>query len=89
MDSNAESALVCKGTQTDYSTIGSLSDAQEPYPVSMGIIVNFTNRTVQGFNSPGLDFPVKITFIDDVNISFAGSGTDRTALSATGTFGAR
>jgi hypothetical protein len=32
----------------------------KPDPISMGIIVNFTNRTVEGFGQPGLmDYPVK------------------------------
>ena len=40
----------------------------------MGIIVNFTNRTVQGFGSPGLiDYPVKITAWNDVTVAFGGS----------------
>jgi len=48
--------------------------AFKPEPVSMGIIVNFTNRTVQGFGSPGLiDYPVKITAWNDVTVAFGGS----------------
>jgi hypothetical protein len=40
----------------------------------MGIIVNFTKRTVQGFGYPGLlDFPVNITAWNDVTVAFAGS----------------
>lgn len=42
-------------------------------PISMGIIVNFTNRTVQGFGFPGLiDIPVKITAANEVTVAFEG-----------------
>jgi hypothetical protein len=54
--------LACKGTTTS-----GLEDAK-PEPVSMGIIVNFTNRTVHGFV-----FPAKITDADEVTVSFEGS----------------
>ncbi len=40
--------LACQGT-----VISDLENAK-PEPVSMGIIVNFTNRTVQGFGAPGV-----------------------------------
>jgi hypothetical protein len=53
--------LACQGT-----TISSLENAK-PEPVSMGIIVNFTNRTVQGFG-----YPVNITDVDEVTVSFNG-----------------
>ena len=47
--------LACQGTATS-----GVEDAK-PEPVSMGIIVNFTKRTVQGFGHPGLiDYPVQI-----------------------------
>ena len=60
--------LACQGT-----TVSGVEDAK-PEPVSMGIIVNFTNRTVQGFGSPGLiDYPVKITAWNDVTVAFSGS----------------
>jgi hypothetical protein len=44
----------------------------KPEAISMGIIVNFTARTVQGFGFPG-DDPVKITAWDDVTVAFSGS----------------
>ena len=44
--------LACKGTVT--SSLDS-----KPEPLSMGIIINFTTRTVQGFGLPGADYPVK------------------------------
>jgi hypothetical protein len=53
---------------------------KETRAVSIGIIVNFTNRTVQGFGNPdpryGEDFPVKITGANEVTISFQGERSD-------------
>jgi hypothetical protein len=47
----------------------------------MGIIVNFTNNTVHGFGNPdpkyGEDFPVKITGVNEVTISFQGERQDK------------
>jgi hypothetical protein len=62
--------LACKGT----TTVTTMEDAK-PEPISMGIIVNFTARTVQGFLSPGalMDYPVKITAMNDVIVAFSGS----------------
>ena len=61
--------LACQGTVTD-----AVQTDAKPEPVSMGIIVNFTARTVQGFGSPGYkDFPVKITGMNDVTLVFSGS----------------
>jgi len=57
--------LACKGTVT----LRQNKDAQQD-PVSMGIIVNFTARTVTGFEG---DCPVAITAFDDLDISFSGS----------------
>jgi hypothetical protein len=37
----------------------------------MGIIINFTTRTVQGFGLPGADYPVTIT-ANDVTVTFSG-----------------
>ena len=62
--------LACTGTTT--FPMGPPSHQ----PVSMGIIVNFTARYVQGldFGYPGLDdFPVKITAMNDVTVEFSGS----------------
>src|SRR6516162_5971141 len=58
-------ALACEGTVADKIKL----DA-EPEPISMGIIVNFTAWTVTGFR--GANFPVAITGIDEVRISFRG-----------------
>jgi hypothetical protein len=68
--------LACKGTVTTTS----MPEAK-PEPISMGIIVNFTTRGVQGFGTPGLiDFPVKITGANDVTIAFRGE--DKTSPSS-------
>jgi hypothetical protein len=50
--------LACKGTITT-------GDAK-PEPISMGLIFNFTKRTVQGLSDG-----VKITTWDDVTVSFS------------------
>ena len=60
--------LACKGT-----TILAMEDAK-PEPISMGTIVNFVARTVQGFGSPSfMDYPVKITGFNDLIVEFGGS----------------
>src|SRR5262249_35061520 len=72
--------LACKGTITEIVDSAKLSD-DKPEPVSMGIVVNFANRTVQGFQPPRGNllveeyYPVKITGWDDVTVSFEGSGS--------------
>jgi hypothetical protein len=69
--------LACKGTTTT-----SLPDTK-PEPLTMGIIVNFATRTVQGFGHPGLlDYPVKITGANDVTVAFSGSHDDGTSISS-------
>ena len=71
--------LACKGT----TTVTTMPDAK-PEPVSMGIIVNFTTRTVQGFGYPGLlDYPVKVTGANDVMVVFKGSHDDGSSVSST------
>ena len=70
MDAKAEDAaaatlaLACEGTVADINL------GAKPEPISMGIIVNFTAWTVTGFR--GANFPVAITGIDEVRISFRG-----------------
>jgi hypothetical protein len=69
---DATLTLACQGSVT-----GGTEDAK-PEPISMGIIVNFTKRTVQGFGSPGFrDYPVEITAWNDVTVVFAGSEDTR------------
>ena len=60
--------LACEGTTTN--TVG--PDAK-PEPISMGVVVNFTTRTVQGFGSGLLDYPVEITAVNEVIIAFGGA----------------
>jgi hypothetical protein len=54
--------LACQGTVT-----GTATEAKRE-PISMGVIVNFTARTVQGFA-----YPAEITTMDDVRVIFARS----------------
>jgi hypothetical protein len=69
--------LACNGTTTDSSQ----PDANQP--ISMGIIVNFADRTVQGFGSPGLiEYPVVITAANDVAIVFGGHQEVLSSLSS-------
>src|SRR5262245_10773857 len=68
--------LACQGTVAE--TMG--EEEKKPEPISMGIIVNFTNSTVQGFGNPdpryGEDFPVRVTGANEVTISFRGKRPD-------------
>src|SRR5262249_17731542 len=57
--------FACKGTTTS---------AGEQSLFRMSIILNFANRTVQGFGSPDLiEIPVRITGVNDVLVTFGGS----------------
>ena len=57
--------LACHGTvETTYKT---------PEPISMSIIIDFTARTVTGFTG---DFPVAITALNEVAVTFGGSSTN-------------
>ena len=66
--------LACQGTTSD--RIDTMKDAKpakpEKYPISLGIIVNFTNRTVQGLLIPPSE-EVKINDITDLVIAFDSS----------------
>ena len=63
--------LACQGTVIETM----MEEEKKPEPISMGIIVNFTNRTVQGFGHPGvIDYPVQITAWNEVTVAFRGSG---------------
>ena len=61
--------LACQGTVQ--------SGDNKPEPISMGIIVNFTNQTVHGLRP----FPVAIIDMNEVTVSFGGQWgtTTRTA----------
>jgi hypothetical protein len=68
--------LACKGT-----TYSPPID-EKPQAISMGLIVNLTTGTVQGFGTPGLlDYPVRITAANDVTIVFGGSQAIGNSLS--------
>jgi hypothetical protein len=54
--------LACQGTVTE-TMVG---EEKKPEPTSMGIILNFTSRTVKGFGTP-----VKITAWDDSFVEFS------------------
>jgi hypothetical protein len=60
--------LACKGTTTDMTK----TDAK-PEPISMGIVINFTARTVEGFTYPGANRLVKIGAVNETTVMF---GTD-------------
>jgi hypothetical protein len=75
--------LACQGTLTTADTVTAEENAK-PQSISMGIIINFTTRTVQGFDSPDLSLawghPVKITGVNEVTIAFGGSGGRHTIM---------
>jgi hypothetical protein len=54
--------VACQGTVTETM----MGEEKKPEPISLGIILNFTNRTVQGFGSP-----VKIIAWDEVMVRFS------------------
>jgi hypothetical protein len=58
--------LACQGT-----TLTTTKD--EPEPISMGIIINFTKGTVHGFADP--IFPVNVTGVTEVNVVFFGANS--------------
>jgi hypothetical protein len=62
--------LACQGTVIAWTQ----KDAEHE-PISVGIIVNFTNGTVQGFGDPG-SVDVRITAVNDVAILFRGNKPD-------------
>ena len=64
--------LACQGTRTITS---------KPEPISMGIIVNFTKNTVQGFGSPSL-MDVKIAGMNDVTVTFGGTQDNGSSIAS-------
>jgi hypothetical protein len=65
--------LACKGTVTT-------STVPNPRPYSVGIIINFTNRTVQGLAS----YPVTITADNAAMATFSGQDKDENAAYSIG-----
>jgi hypothetical protein len=69
--------LACQGTTTE-----SLEPDAKKYPVSMGIVVNFTDRTVRGFYLLELlEIPVKITAANKV-VAFGGQRKSPSTLTS-------
>jgi hypothetical protein len=66
--------LACQGTVTETM----MEEEKKPEPISMGILVNFTISTVQGFGNPdpNEDFPIKITRVNEATIFFQGKRPD-------------
>src|SRR5262249_39804434 len=65
---------------------GTTTDSSEPdakkYPVSMGIVVNFTDHTGQGFYLPELlEIPVKITAANQ-EVAFGGQRNSPSTLTS-------
>jgi hypothetical protein len=70
--------LACQGTVTD-----NIKPDAKPEQISLGIVVNFTARTVAGFTYPGLEeFPVVIRGANEVHITFAGSNESGSSIIA-------
>jgi hypothetical protein len=67
--------LACEGTITLRYPNSGYPDEQSP--TSMGIIINFTTRTVQGFGILGKGNQLPITAADDVTITFYGYTSPR------------
>jgi hypothetical protein len=72
--------LACQGTITSFV----LEDAK-PEPISMGIIVNLTKKTVHGFDDPVPVFgikeePAKITGVTETYIAFGGDNGSSTTF---------
>jgi hypothetical protein len=64
-------ALACQGTVTVYEHPRTTTSGDaKPEPFSMGITINLTAGTVQGF---GMEYPVKITNINAGTIIFSHS----------------
>jgi hypothetical protein len=59
--------LACKGTVQ--------RNAMKSEPVSMGIIVNFTARTITGFTLPTEKLPLTVLNFNDTTVQFSGSNS--------------
>jgi hypothetical protein len=62
--------LACQGTKTTWYVDDHSKSSDQ---VTMGIIINFQEGTVAGL-TPGVNVPVTIDAIDEMTISFRGSG---------------
>jgi hypothetical protein len=63
--------LACQGTVTDKTDLG---ETGKPEPVTMGLMIDFTSKTVAGFEHLFLGAPsqVKIIVVDKTTIGFSG-----------------
>jgi hypothetical protein len=78
--------LACQGTTQGRDPVSGAMGPDEP--ISVGLIVNLTARTITGFRYPTYlaDFPVAITAVNTMALTFAGSRKDgNTETSVTGT----
>jgi len=67
----ARLTLACQGTAIDKTNPRKLG---EPEPVSMGLIIDFTAKTVVGFDFPGSSgAQVTIVFTDETTVGFSGT----------------
>ena len=70
--------LACQGTTTD-----AMQPDAKPQQITMGVVINFSVRTVAGFTYPGLEeFPVVIRDANEVLITFAGSNESGSSIVA-------
>jgi hypothetical protein len=74
--------LACQGT------IANENDDWKPETTSMGIIINFTNRTTQGFHGPpgffdSFKYPIRIIAWDDVAVRLGGEHDNGTSFRGT------
>jgi hypothetical protein len=69
-------ALACEGTVKEDIKLN-------PIPVSMGIIINFSDRTIKGFGVPGID-TVEITSVTETSFRFGTPIRSDPAWTATG-----
>jgi hypothetical protein len=64
--------LACKGTVQ--------RNAMKSEPVSMGIIVNFTARTITGFTLPTEKLPLTMLNFNDTTVQFSGSDSSSSLI---------
>jgi hypothetical protein len=76
--------LACQGTITTWNVDDHSKSSDQ---VTMGIIINFQERTVAGL-TPGVNVPITIDAIDEMTISFSGKHIDGTIDRVTGALNA-
>ena len=70
--------LACQGTTTD-----AMQPDAKPQQITMGVVINFSVRTVAGFTYPGLEeFPIVIRDANEVHITFTGSNESGSSIVA-------